>query len=207
MGLFDNESKQKKNNLVALQNIVLDINEKKLQVSEEFLDKMTKIYISKYMKAINDIVSDLNKLTNIGLLIKKYDAIMTNLDELIKIEPLYKFNKPTPTEFKKQLEDSFDDYCNSLITREWKKISAASDLSRIDPNQEKKFQTFFNTFEIYDDRLPKTSLKLLKQLNDSVFPSENKDDVKLTLNDAENDGFVEEEFEHIDTPETASDSQ
>ena len=65
MGLFDNEAKQKKNNLIALQNIVLEINEKKLQVSEEFLEKMTKIYISKYLKVINEQMADMGKLSNI----------------------------------------------------------------------------------------------------------------------------------------------
>lgn len=195
MGFFDNDSKQKKNNLIALQNIVLEIDEKKLQVSEEFLDKMTKIYISKYMKNINEIVCDINKLTNIGLLFKKYDAIMSNLNELIKIEPLYRFNKPVPTEFKAQLESNLTEYCNSLISREWKKVSAASDVKRNDPNQEKKMIKFFDTFELYEERLPKASLKLLEKLHSSAFPEKEKKDEKPHLTD-----FVPEEFEKLEAP-------
>lgn len=201
MSIFGNESKQRKNELIQLQNIVLEINEKKLQVSEEFLDKMTKIYISKYMKVVNEQVADLGKLTNIGLLFKKYDIIMSNLDELIKIEPLYKFNKPTPSEYKAQIEGSLDDFVNALISREWRKIKPINGSIREDPMQEKKFTAFFDSFAMYENRLPETSAVLLKRLKDDVFPP--KEDAPANLNDAQPDesGFTPETFETVEMPE------
>ena len=217
MALFEsNEMKQRKLNQIALQNIVLNINEKKMQVSDEFLEKMTKIYISKYLKVINEHSADLGKLSNIGLLFKKYDIIMSNLDELLKIEPLYRFNKPAPSEYKAQLEGSMDEFVNSLITREWKKIKPMSGTNRIDPMTEKKCTQFFDNFDLYYDRLPAISKKLLEQLRESVFPQKSEPDPIPALNDE----FVPAEFEHItlddeqsspeseaDTPENNDETQ
>lgn len=203
MGLFDSESKQHKLNMVTLQNIVLDMNEKKLQVSEDFLDQMTKIYISKYMKVINAQVADLGKLTNIGLLYKKYDIIEDNLNELIKIEGLYKFNKPVPSEYKAQLFKSQEEFVNLIITKEWKKICPSSGVSRDDPNREKKCRNFFESFEPYESKMNESSLKLLKKLYDSVFPEKEEEPqlVSGTESSEEENAFVPEEFEQIKAPE------
>lgn len=208
MGLFDNEAKQKKNNLIALQNIVLEINEKKLQVSEEFLEKMTKIYISKYLKVINEQMADMGKLSNIGLLFKKYDYIISNIDELIKIEEYHKFNKPTPSSYKEQLTNELDSYINALIAREWKKIKQPTGSLREDPKLEQKYIAFFNEFDLYMSRMPETSKITLKKLHDSVFPPEPETNdepsaIKTVSSELPNlaDEFVEEEFETISIPE------
>lgn len=74
MSFFDNEKKKQRNKQIQLQNIILEIDEKKLQVSEEFLDKMTKIYISRYMKIVNENMANINKVTNIGLLLRSMTA-------------------------------------------------------------------------------------------------------------------------------------
>lgn len=213
MGLFDNESKQHKQNMVALQNIVLDMNEKKLQVSEDFLDQMTKIYISKYMKVINAQVADLGKLTNIGLLYKKYDIIEDNINELVKIESLYKFNKPIPSEYKAQLFKSQEEFVNLIITKEWKKICPSSGVSRDDPNREKKCRSFFDSFETYESRMSESSLKLLKRLRDSVFPEKEETPQLVPDTDREaqaaeeGNAFVPEEFEQINASGTDEKSE
>ncbi|MCM1525318.1 MAG: hypothetical protein NC120_12775 [Ruminococcus sp.] len=202
MGFFDNAGKQHKLELVELQNIVLNINEKKLQVSEDFLDKMTKIYISKHMKVINAQAADLAKLSSIGLLFKKYDLIMSNLEELIKIENLYTFKKPAPSEYKVMVEDSMDEYINSLIAREWKKIKSAS--KEDDPDAEMRYNLFFDSFVPYSHRLPAGARVTLNRMKDSVFPDSSikEDKLSLSSNAAEeeaSDGFVEEVFETIQT--------
>ena len=53
MGLFSpNQSKLKQ---IELQNIIFGTEEKKLMVSQEFLDDMTKAYVTKRMKNVNKI--------------------------------------------------------------------------------------------------------------------------------------------------------
>lgn len=205
MGLFGSESKQHKQNMVALQNIVLDMNEKKLQVSEDFLDQMTKIYISKYMKVINSQVADLGKLTNIGLLYKKYDIIEDNINELIKIEGLYKFNRPTPSEYMAQLLKSQEDFVNLIITKEWKKICPSSGGMRDDPNRERKCRNFFDAFGLYESKMSEASLRLLKKLHESAFPEKYEESQPVSDTGAqsaeEENAFVPEEFEHINAPD------
>ncbi len=191
MGIFNSDSKQKKNELIMLQNIVLDIDEKKLQVSEEFLEKMTKIYISKYMKVVNEQAPDLTKTTTVALLFKKYDLIILNLEELIKIEPYYKFNRPGPTEFKFRLEASLPEYINGFISREWRKIKPINGQIR-DAVAESKCQKFFDSFIPYESRLPQVCSDTLDKLRESVFgTSENKNEAPELSLESE---FKPEEF-------------
>ncbi len=211
MGFFDSESRLHKNKLVELQNIVLAINEKKLQVSEDFLEKMTKIYISKYMKVVNEHIADIGSVTGIGLLYRKYDIIMANLNELIKIEPYYsKFTRPIPSEYKAQLENSFEEFINAMISREWRKIKPMNGAVREDPMQETKCRAFFDSFASYEHRMPEASVTLLRQLHNSVFPPEKPKNEIPALNDnipEESPEFVPEEFERIDSEGTAATEQ
>ena len=200
MSLFDNEKKQRRNKQIQLQNIILDIDEKKLQVSEEFLEKMTKIYISKYLKVINENISGLSKVTNIGLLFKKYDIVMKNIDELVKIEDLHRFRHPTPSEYKEMIEERLDKFIMSLISREWRKIAPQNSAENSDPNLERKWKAFFASFEPYEERLTDNSRNTLEQLKSGVFPPETPEEEQEELHLVNDDGFIPETFENIDSP-------
>lgn len=198
MFFLDNESKQRRNKQVQLQNIILEIDEKKLQVSEEFLEKMTKIYISKYLKIINENISSINKVTNISLLFKKYDSIMKNLDELIKIEGLHRFRHPTPSEYKEMIEERLDKFIMPLISREWRKIAPQNNAEASDPIFEKKWKAFFASFEPYEDRLTDNAKITLEQLKNGVFPPEAPEEEEQELHLADENEFIPETFENVD---------
>jgi hypothetical protein len=200
MSFFDNEKKKQRNKQIQLQNIILDIDEKKLQVSEDFLDQMAKIYISKYMKIVNDNVASINKVTNIGLLFKKYDCIMRNLDELIKIEDLYKYRHPTPSEYKEMTEAKLNSFIMSLISREWRKIAPQNNAEATDPQFEKKWHSFFDSFKPYEYRLTNNAKNTLDQLKNSVFPSNNPVEEPENAAAPAEDGFVPETFETVEPP-------
>ena len=202
MSLFDNESKQRRNKQIKLQNIILDIDEKKLQVSEEFLEKMTKIYISRYLKVINENISSINKVTNISLLFKKYDTILKNIDELIKIEDLHRFRRPTPSEYKEMIEERLDKFIMSLISREWRKIAPQNSAETTDPNLERKWKAFFASFEPYEDRLTDNAKNTLEQLKNGVFPPEPPEEEQDDLHLVSEDEFVPETFENAEAPQT-----
>lgn len=201
MGFFDNESKQRKNDMIALQNIVLDINEKKLQVSEEFLEKMTKIYVSKYIKIVNDQLADMNKVTNIRLMFRKYDAIMASIDELVKIEPYHKFRKPAPSAYRETVNANLESFIMSLISREWKKIAPQNTANNIiDVNQEGKMRAFFETFDDYYSRMPKSCCDTIDRLKASAFPDEavGAEETAEPSYDL-NEEFVPATFERLDS--------
>ncbi|MBP0956160.1 MAG: hypothetical protein J5997_02205 [Oscillospiraceae bacterium] len=202
MSLFDNESKQRRNKQIKLQNIILDIDEKKLQVSEEFLEKMTKIYISRYLKVINENISSINKVTNISLLFKKYDTILKNIDELIKIEDLHRFRRPTPSEYKEMIEERLDKFIMSLISREWRKIAPQNSAETTDPNLERKWKAFFASFEPYEERLTDNAKNTLEQLKNGVFPPEPPEEEQDDLHLVSEDEFVPETFENAEAPQT-----
>ena len=207
MSLFDKESKKRKQDLISLQNIVLDIDEKKLQVSEEFLGQMTKIYISRYMKTVNENLSDMSRISSISLLFRKYDVVLKNLDKLMEIEPYYKYRRTPPSEYRAELEEKLDHFTNSLIAREWKKVKTSGQKVREDPMLETKVRNFFDTYEPFKSRLPQSSLDLLDSLYKSAFPEE----AKVEAMDAEKAAaaaiagaesgdmnvFVEESFEDL----------
>lgn len=118
MALFSggaNKSKQ-----VELQNIIFGTNEKKLMVSNEFLDEMTKVYISKRMKSINNAMSSVSTTKSPRTFFGCLDSIHDSLKELIVLEKYYSFKKPVPTEFKKNLEAKKDKYVLAMINRAWK---------------------------------------------------------------------------------------
>lgn len=201
MSLFDNESKQRRNKQIQLQNIILEIDEKKLQVSEEFLEKMTKIYISKYLKVINDNISSINKVTNIGLLFKKYDCVMKNIDELIKIEDLHRFSHPKPSEYKEMIEERLNQFIMSLISREWRKIAPQNSAETTDPNLEKRWKAFFSSFEPYEDRLTDNAKDTLEQLKNGVFPPQPPEEEQEDLRLISDDEFIPETFETAEAPQ------
>ncbi|MDE6592726.1 MAG: hypothetical protein K2K57_06675 [Oscillospiraceae bacterium] len=206
MGLFDKESKKKKQDQVELQNIVLDIDEKKLQVSEEFLGQMTKIYISKYMKVVNENISDMGRISSIALLFRKYEVINKNLDMLIKIEPYYKYKNTTPSEYKLEVEEKQEHFINSLIAREWKKVKPSNTSVRDDPMLESKVRKFFAGFDPFKSKMPQGSLELLENLYESAFPEEtNTSADKAAQAAAEAIAGVEDENMNVFVEETFED--
>ena len=118
MALFSaNPNKLKQ---IELQNIIFGTDEKKLMVSNEFLDEMTKVYISKRMKSINTATTNISTTKSPRAFFGYFDSIQSNLEELITLEKYYQFKKPIPSEFKKNLEAKKDKYILAMLNRAWK---------------------------------------------------------------------------------------
>ena len=162
---------------------------------------MTKIYISRYMKIVNENMANINKVTNIGLLFKKYDCIMKNLDELIKIEDLYKFRHPTPSEYKEMTEAHLNGFIMSLISREWRKIAPQNNNEAADPKFERKWRSFFDSFKPYYERLTNNARTTLAQLETNVFPPDDTDGKQEDIHLVDEEEFVPETFEPVDAAE------
>ncbi|MDE6600307.1 MAG: hypothetical protein K2K34_09545 [Oscillospiraceae bacterium] len=118
MALFSaNPNKLKQ---IELQNIIFGTDEKKLMVSNEFLDEMTKVYISKRMKSINTATTNISTTKSPRAFFGYFDSIQSTLEELIALEKYYQFKKPVPSEFKKNLEAKKDKYILAMLNRAWK---------------------------------------------------------------------------------------
>lgn len=162
MGLFNKKGNADK---VQLQNIVLGINEKKLEVSEEFLQNMTKVYVSKRMKLINDTISGFEQLSRVSVYFKKIAYVDRLLGELIAIEPYYIFKYPGPTEYKRQLEENDENYINQILNRSWKYIRYDSNSQTINP----EVSAYFSDAKLVWDKLPEASRSMLQELHSTVY--------------------------------------
>lgn len=162
MGLFNKKGNADK---IQLQNIVLGINEKKLEVSEEFLQNMTKVYVSKRMKLINDTISGFEQLSRVSVYFKKMVYVDRLLGELIAIEPYYIFKYPGPTEYKRQLEENDENYINQILNRSWKYIRYDSNSQTINP----EVSAYFSDAKLVWDKLPEASRSMLEELHRTVY--------------------------------------
>ena len=162
MGLFNNKPTPDK---VMLQNIVLGINEKKMPVSDEFLQNMTKVYISKRMKLINDTVSGYEQLSRVSSYFKKAAYVDRLIEELIAIEPYYIFNYPRPSEYKQNLEDHAENFINQILTRSWKFLRYEQNSSRINP----EVNAYFADAKSVWDSLPDSSHATVDELHRMVY--------------------------------------
>ena len=205
MGLFSkNPNKMKQ---IELQNIIFGTEEKKLMVSPEFLDNMSKAYVSKRMKKINKMVETLAMTKSPRRFFKAYDTIMTNLDELINIEKLYTFKKPVPSAFKEKVEEKKEHYIECMIKRVWKSVNQKSG---INPGEKKDPQIFGPVLaEIleYRDKYNDVMLELIDSFYESVYEKSFRiqldDDVAVHIPKDTREDLDEdlEESEYMDEPE------
>lgn len=171
MGLFNNKSNPDK---VMLQNIVLGINEKKMQVSDEFLQNMAKVYVSKRMKLINDTVSNYEQLNRVSSYFKKSAYVNRLMDELIAIEPYYIFNYPRPTEYRQNLEDNEENFINQILNKSWRLLRYDQNNPRISP----EVNAYFADVKSVWDSLPDSSHNFIDELHNMVYGHTASDELK-----------------------------
>lgn len=161
MGIENNKPEDN----IVLQNMILGIDEKKLKVSREFLENMTKVYISKRMRKVNDAVSSFSTLTDLKKLLAKYDYVYFLIDELAKLEPVYTFIPPIPTEYKKQLEEKKPDFITQLIVRTWKILGYNTKVSA----SEEEIRKFFDDIKALRDLMPVKCVEFVNELHSNVY--------------------------------------
>lgn len=218
MGLFsDNSTKSKQ---IELQNIIFGTNEKKLMVSNEFLNEMSKAYVTKRMKNINKMQSVFVTTKSPKRFFMSYESVIADLDELINIERLYTFKKPVPSEFKKSIESKKEHYIESMIKRAWKDVNQKSGVAAGEKKDPQKFGPMLDEMLEYRSEYSKVMLDLIDQFYESVYEksfraqpeqpeseqpaeelseknseiSDNIEDIPEELALESDDGFVEEEF-------------
>lgn len=113
-------SKLDKQTKVELQNFLFGTSEKKLMVSDDFLNGMTVKYISKRMKIINAAFSNLHATRSAVFFFKNTAEIEKYIEDLIILEKYYPFKNPVPSIYKRNYLAHKPAAITGMINRVWK---------------------------------------------------------------------------------------
>lgn len=169
MGLFAPNPTQQRQ--IDLQNVIFGTDEKKLMVSQNFLNDMAKNYVSKRMKNINKMSENIAATKSPRKFFTCYDSMMNDLDELIRLERehLYVFKKPTPTEYKKLIKSKKDRYTENMINRAWKEANQRNYFQAGDKRDPAKYGPFLTEILEFQDRYSRVVLDLVDTFYISVY--------------------------------------
>lgn len=220
MGLFSpNQSKLKQ---IELQNIIFGTEEKKLMVSPEFLDEMTKAYVTKRMKNINKMSEYIVATKSPKKFFTAYDSLIKDIDELINLEKHHTFKKPVPTEFKREIDDKLPRYIENMINRAWKDANKQNKFRQGEKREPIRYAPYLDEMLEYRDRYSNIVLDLIDGFYQSVYDdsflnpkveeeapeefteeaaaAENAEGAEASADEAaaieidDGDGFIEEQF-------------
>ncbi len=190
MGLFSpNPTKQKQ---IELQNILFDTNEKKLMVSVEFLEDMTTKYVSKRMKNVNKMNTGMVATKTPRHFFAYYDILIHDLDELIAIEPYHTFKKPTPSEFKKMINDKMNKYIEAMINRTWKEANHKFGLDLEGKREPFLYGPVLEDILKFRDKYSTTMMELIDKFYRSVYGMSIEERETALLGIADNKNAPEE---------------
>ncbi len=190
---------------IELQNIIFGTNEKKLMVSPEFLQEMTKHYISKRMKTINQTMEGIAATKIPHNFFTYFDTIFEALDELIVLQDYHTFKTPVPSVVKKTLLEKKGRYMIAFLNRVWKeanhkaKYDARSDL----PRRVEDFAPVLDELLVYKDKYTPDSMDILNKFYSSVYGHNIGEEPEPVIDEADmptdefvpsGDEFAEEEF-------------
>ena len=167
MGLFSpNQAKLKQ---IELQNIIFGTEEKKLMVSQEFLDDMTKAYVTKRMKNINKMSEFIVATKSPRKFFTAYDALVKDIDELINLEKYYTFKKPVPTEFKNEIDSKMPRYTENMINRAWKDANKQNKYQQGEKREPIRYAPYLDEMLEYQDRYSPIVLDLIDGFYQTVY--------------------------------------
>lgn len=167
MGLFSpNQAKLKQ---IELQNIIFGTEEKKLMVSPEFLDEMTKAYVTKRMKNVNKMSEYIVATKSPRKFFTAYDSLIKDIDELIVLEKYHTFKKPVPTEFKMEVNSKMPRYTENMINRAWKDANKQNKFRPDEKREPSLYGPYLDEMLEYRDRYSAILLDLIDGYYQSVY--------------------------------------
>ncbi len=189
---------------IRLQNIIFGTNEKKLMVSPEFLEKMTKHYISQRMKSINQNMEGIAATKSPKNFFSYLDKIFESLDELIVLQEYHTFNEPIPSVVKNALIAKKGRYIIAMFNRVWKEanLKARYDARLEQPRSVEDFGPVLDELMFYMDQYTPDSIEVLNKFYSSVYGHnigeepviEDTEEMPTDEFVPSEDEFVEEEF-------------
>lgn len=154
--------------LIALQNILFKTNEKKLQVSKDFLETVAQNYINKQMKTVNNCIETVYTTKSPKVFFNDYDLAVSTLDELVVMEEYYDFKFPGPSDYKKRFVEKTSENIECMIGRLWRSVQ-----NSITPESEEdkinKYNHIFEKLLSYRNKMSQENIETINQLHISVF--------------------------------------
>lgn len=166
-----------KSDKIKLQNILFGTKERKLMVSNKFLNDMVLKYISKRMKAVNSAYNVITTTQIPNHYFTAFDETLKNLDELITIEEYYPFKSPTPSTYKKSLTEQKEQFTTAMINRAWKTVTSRypipMDISTVDPTP---YDEILNQILNHKEYLSPRDTELINGFYSSIHPAETENE-------------------------------
>lgn len=178
-----------KKKLVELQNYLFGTQEKKLQVSIGFLDKMLSNYVYKRMRLVNTNIERTYKTNSPEIFFGSFNNAILLLNELENMQQYFSFNYPYPEVYKKSLIDSKASSVNDLIERSWKRVHGNSDLIDKHYTADEKRDMYINQFQKFATELTKGNLKKLNEVTKSDKFDLSEDDVEESAESNSNENI------------------
>ena len=180
---------------IELQNLLFGTTEKKLLVSNEFLNSMTVKYVSRRMKSINTCFENISNTKIPSRFFRYSDEIENCLEELIIIEPYYIFKDPTPSVYKKNYLLKKPELITRMLSKAWKfalqKHPLKDDIESIDPKVLAGYDAIINEMLSFKDHMSEEDLDLINSFYIQVHGEEEIVE-ELSLVDEEDSAVPEE---------------
>lgn len=161
---------------IELQNLLFGTTEKKLLVSNEFLNSMTIKYVSRRMKSINSCFENISNTKIPSRFFRYSDEIETCLEELIIIEPYYIFKEPSPSAYKKNYLLKKPELITKMLSKAWKfalqKHPLKDDIENIDPKVLAGYDAIINEMLSFKDQMTEDDLNLINSFYIQVHGEE-----------------------------------
>ncbi len=175
--------KRTKQEKIALQNLLFGTSEKKLMVSDEFLNSMALKYISRRMKNINTAYENIHTTKLPAVFFKCCDEIEESLEELIILEPYYSFKNPVPSVYKRNYLKNKPTILTAMLNRIWKhtlqKMPLPDNIEDISDKAMLYYDETINSMLECQDKMSEEDLSLIdsfyKQVHgeeEDIFPQE-----------------------------------
>lgn len=188
-----------KNEKIQLQNILFGTSEKKLMVSNEFLNSMTVKYVSKRMKLINSYYENIHLTRSPSKFFRYSEEIEKMLDDLITIESYYTFKNPAPSIFKKSYLESKQELITKMLNRAWRSIVQKHPIKNIEEIDEKvmvSYDMVINEMLCYKEFLSEDDLTLVNNFYIQVHGEEEVEE-ELELNDESEENIIDENLSEL----------
>ncbi|MGN0608237.1 MAG: hypothetical protein ACI4J6_03475 [Oscillospiraceae bacterium] len=172
----DTAPKRTKQEKIALQNLLFGTSEKKLMVSDEFLNNMAAKYISKRMKTINANYESIHSTKIPEMFFKYCDEIESCLEELIVLEPYYSFKNPVPTVYKRSFLNHKPAALTAMLNRIWRnalqKYPLGKPENEISERAMECYDEAINEMLKFQDRMTEDDLSLIDSFYKQVHGEE-----------------------------------
>ena len=186
---------------IELQNLLFGTTEKKLLVSNEFLNSMTIKYVSRRMKSINTCFESISNTKIPSRFFHYSDEIENCLEELIVLEPYYMFKDPVPSVYKKNFLLKKPELISKMLVRAWKfalQKHPLKDEDNIDPKVMAAYDAVINEMLAHKEQLSEDDIFLIDDFyiqvhGESMHEEEPvEEDESVVLNEDENGDFFDE---------------